>query len=161
MSNSKSQRERAHRLKLSLRNVSLDTQLERYFKQMEELLIEVNLSPELKDYIKILISHLSQDNIGFQVHKKTVLENGETEEIIEAVKNWRESEIFTDRERAVLKWAEYSLQHTSSDFGDVFLDTKKVLTAQEITDATVFSHMVKSWSLCAKAVAASRGLETN
>lgn len=64
------------------------------------------LEPSLNELIKIRASQLNGCGVCLHMHTKEARAQGESETRIFMLDAWRESPLFTDRERAALAWTE-------------------------------------------------------
>ena len=64
------------------------------------------LDPALAELIKIRASQINGCAVCLAMHTRDARKNGETEERIYLLDAWRESSIYTERERAVLAWTD-------------------------------------------------------
>ena len=69
---------------------------------LEKYLSSVELEPSLKELIKIRASQLNGCAYCIQMHTEQARKQGETEQRIYALSAWKESPLFTDKEKAVL-----------------------------------------------------------
>ena len=69
---------------------------------LEKYLDSVDLSPTLKQLIKIRASQINGCAYCIQMHTEQAREQGESEQRIYALSAWKDSPLFTDQERAVL-----------------------------------------------------------
>lgn len=68
--------------------------------------VEMGLEKSLIELIKIRASQVNGCAICLDMHTRDAIEQGETAERIIMLDAWRESPLFTDRERAALAWTE-------------------------------------------------------
>jgi AhpD family alkylhydroperoxidase len=64
------------------------------------------IEPSLRELVCIRVSQMNGCGICLQVHSERALRLGETRERITLLDAWRESSIYSARERAALAWAE-------------------------------------------------------
>lgn len=96
--------------------------------------IETNL-------LHLLYFRVSQINgcaFCLDMHAKDLRANGETEQRLYMIAAWRETRVYTDRERAALAWAEAVTKLTGNDVpDDVYEDARKHFTDTELVDLTL------------------------
>lgn len=73
---------------------------------MEKYLSSIDLEASLKELIKIRSSQINGCAYCIQMHTKQARTQGETEQRIYALSVWKESPLFSSRERAVLALTE-------------------------------------------------------
>ncbi|MDY7228402.1 carboxymuconolactone decarboxylase family protein [Hyalangium rubrum] len=73
-----------------------------FSKKVEAL----GLEPSLRELVKIRSSQLNGCAFCIHMHTRDARAHGETEERIYLLNGWRESPLYTDRERAALGWTE-------------------------------------------------------
>ena len=65
-----------------------------------------SFDPKLLDLVKVRVSQINGCAYCLHMHRKDAIKQGETEDRLLLLDAWRESELYTDRERAALAWAE-------------------------------------------------------
>ncbi len=93
--------------------LDLDAHAATFSKAMSHLdnasikeLDRVDFDPRLRELVRIRASQLNGCSYCVDVHTKDARATGETEQRIYALPVWRESEFFTDRERAAIAFTE-------------------------------------------------------
>jgi AhpD family alkylhydroperoxidase len=76
------------------------------------------LDPTLAELIRIRASQINGCAVCLAMHTRDARKNGETEERIYLLDAWRESSIYTERERAVLAWTEALTRVTDGGASD-------------------------------------------
>lgn len=74
--------------------------------QQESLIKSSGLEFSLIELVKLRASQINGCAYCIHMHTHTARANGETEDRMHLLNAWRESSLFTDRERAALAWAE-------------------------------------------------------
>jgi len=69
-------------------------------------ILDCGLEESLMELIKIRASQINGCAYCLHMHTAAARENGETEERLYLLDAWRESPLYTDRERAALDWTE-------------------------------------------------------
>jgi AhpD family alkylhydroperoxidase len=69
-------------------------------------LIEGRLEPSLGHLVKIRASQINGCAMCLNMHTQEALKDGETQQRLFLLDAWRESPLYTDRERAALGWTE-------------------------------------------------------
>lgn len=65
-----------------------------------------SIAPRLRRLVEVLVSRINGCFYCIDVHTQQAIALGETQARVEALASWRESDLFTDEERAVFRWAE-------------------------------------------------------
>lgn len=73
---------------------------------LEGYLAETDLTPKIKELIKLKASMINKCAYCIQMHSEQARKNGETEQRIYALPAWQESPLFSAEERAVLALTE-------------------------------------------------------
>jgi AhpD family alkylhydroperoxidase len=68
--------------------------------------IQARLEPSLGHLVKIRASQINGCGVCLNMHTQEARKDGETQERIFLLDAWRESPLYTDRERAALGWTE-------------------------------------------------------
>jgi alkylhydroperoxidase family enzyme len=81
------------------------------------------------------------------MHTREARALGETEERIYLVSGWRESPLYTERERAALAWTEaLTLLAETHAPDDVYAEARKQFSDQELTELTVGIGLINLWN---------------
>jgi len=73
---------------------------------MEKYLHECGLEESLIHLVKMRASQINGCSYCLDMHSRDARKNGETEQRLYVLDAWRETELFTPRERAALAWTE-------------------------------------------------------
>jgi AhpD family alkylhydroperoxidase len=71
-----------------------------------ETWIANSFDPKLLDLVKLRVSQMNGCAYCLHMHRKHAIKRGETEDRLLLLDAWREAELYTERERAALAWAE-------------------------------------------------------
>lgn len=100
-----------------------------------KLLYEGLLPAKLKEMVRIHISVAHNCGYCSTVRSVPAQEEGLTEEIIVEMMNWRDSDIFSDRERAALHYAElFKSGDGAIDSDEVYNDLRQHFSDEEIIE---------------------------
>lgn len=116
-------------------------------KGMETYIERSRLEPKLKELVKIRASQLNNCNFGIELHTRDAQAVGETNERLESLFNWRNSLLYSPRERAALNWCE-SLT-LISEYGapdDVYDEIEQLFSPEEIVELTFVIVTINSWN---------------
>jgi len=114
----------------------------------------------LDEKLLVLMQHrVSQINgCGYclDMHHKDAIHLGETELRLHTLPAWKEVPYFTDRERAVLAYAEALTLHADADDA-VFNALKEFFSDTEIAELTIAIAQINSWNRINKAFRTAPG----
>jgi AhpD family alkylhydroperoxidase len=65
-----------------------------------------NVDQKLLDLVKVRVSQINGCAYCLHLHRQHALKRGETDDRLLLLDAWRESQLYTERERAALAWAE-------------------------------------------------------
>jgi AhpD family alkylhydroperoxidase len=92
----------------------------------------------LRDLIYFRISQINGCAYCLDMHSKDLRAHGETEQRLYLLDAWRETDFFTDRERAALAWAEAVTKVTEGHVPDeVYQEARKQFSEEELIDLTL------------------------
>jgi len=123
---------------------------------LEAAITAGGLEHSLGELVKLRASQINGCAVCLHMHTKDALAHGETPLRIFLLDAWRESPLYTDRERAALAWTE-SLTHiatTHAPDADYEL-VKSQFTEAELVNLTVMIGAINTWNrlqLAARAV---------
>lgn len=104
-------------------------------------------SPVEQNLLELIYFRVSQINscaYCLDMHSKDLRANGETEQRLYGLSAWRETPYYSDREQAALAWAEAVTNcHVPAE---VYNETKKQFTDQELIDLTFAITTINSWN---------------
>ena len=95
-------------------------------------------SPVGKNLLDLIAFRVSQINgcaYCLDMHSKDLRADGETEQRLYLMSNWRETDFFTERERAALAWTEAVNAYDVPD--DVYKEALKHFSETELIDLTM------------------------
>jgi alkylhydroperoxidase family enzyme len=81
------------------------------------------------------------------MHAREARAAGESEERLYLLNAWRESPLYTERERAALAWTEaLTLVAETHAPDDVYAEVRKHFSDQELTELTVAIGLINLWN---------------
>lgn len=105
------------------------------------------LEKKLQHLIEYRVSQINGCAYCLDMHSKDLRHEGETEQRIYMLSAWRESPMYTDRERAALAWAEsVTLLGEGHVPDEVFEQARKEFTDEELIDLTLAVAAINSWN---------------
>ena len=105
------------------------------------------LEKSLIELVKIRASQINGCAFCINMHTSDARKQGETEQRIYLLSAWRESPLYTDRERAALAWTEAVTLITNGHVPDeVFALVRGQFTDQELADLTWAVAAINAWN---------------
>lgn len=100
--------------------------------------------------IKLRASQINGCSFCVEMHSREARADGETEQRLYLVSAWKESPLFTDRERAAFAWVEAVTRIAEAGVADeLYEKTLQHFSAEELTKLTVATGMINIWNrLC-------------
>jgi AhpD family alkylhydroperoxidase len=101
----------------------------------------------IKELVKIRASQINGCAFCIEMHSREARALGETEERIYLLSGWRESPLYTVRERAALAWTE-SLTMVAETHApdDVYEEARRQFSDQALTELTVAIGLINLWN---------------
>lgn len=110
-------------------------------------LAKSSLGQPLLQLIEFRVSQINGCAYCLDMHSKDLRHGGETEQRLYMLEAWRETPLYTDRERAALAWAEAVTLITEDHVpDDVYEEARKQFTEEELIDLTLAVTTVNSWN---------------
>lgn len=115
--------------------------------ELEGLIKKSSLDPLLVHLIKLRVSQINRCAFCVDMHSKEAKIDQERELRLYHVAVWEESPLFTDKEKAALRWAEaLTLLSTGPVSDQLYLETKKYFNDKEITELTMAISLINLWN---------------
>ena len=119
-------------------------------KAMFRLSAYLARSPLEKKLLHLVDFRVSQINgcaYCLDMHSKDLRAEGETEQRLYMISAWRESNLYSDRERAALEWAEAVTTLGEGPVSDdVYAKAAKEFSEQELVDLTMAVVAINGWN---------------
>jgi AhpD family alkylhydroperoxidase len=114
---------------------------------LEAHLASSGLEQSLYHLVKTRASQINGCAYCIHMHTRDARAHGETEERLYLLDAWRESPLYSDRERAALAWTE-SLTHISETHApdDVYEEVRKHFSDVETVNLTMLIGMINLWN---------------
>jgi AhpD family alkylhydroperoxidase len=108
---------------------------------------ECGLDATLLELVKTRASQINGCAFCLQMHTRDARKLGETEERLHLLPAWRETALYTPRERAALAWTEALtlLTHGHAP-DDVYADVRAQFDEAEIAKLTLAIAVINSWN---------------
>jgi AhpD family alkylhydroperoxidase len=105
------------------------------------------LEPTLIELVKMRVSQINGCAYCIQMHASEARKNGETEERLLLLDAWRESPLYTPRERAALAWTEASTLVSQTHIPDsVYAEARERLSEEELVKLTILINAINGWN---------------
>lgn len=105
------------------------------------------LDRRLMALIQTRVSQINGCAYCLHMHTKEALAHGETAARLYLLDAWHESNLFSERERAALAWAE-SLTHIDATHApdDVYDRARRQFSEKELADLSIVIAMINAWN---------------
>jgi AhpD family alkylhydroperoxidase len=120
--------------------------------QIEQYIKKSGLDLKLLELVKYRVSQINSCAYCLDMHYKDAIHLGEKEQRLHLLAAWRESPFYSEKERAVLAYAEALTNISSQDVDDQLFKTLSVFfTDTEIANITISITQINSWNRICKA----------
>ncbi|HEV8391859.1 MAG TPA: carboxymuconolactone decarboxylase family protein [Dongiaceae bacterium] len=114
---------------------------------LEDHLVKSGLETSLYHLVKTRASQINGCAYCIHMHTRDARAHGETEERLYLLDAWRESPLYSDRERAALAWTESLTLIAETHAPDELFDAvKKHFSDDEIVKLTVLIGAINAWN---------------
>ncbi|MES1150987.1 MAG: carboxymuconolactone decarboxylase family protein [Dongia sp.] len=114
---------------------------------LEKAIVESGLEPSLIELVKTRASQINGCAFCIHMHTRDARAHGETEERLYLLNAWRESPLYTDKERAALAWTEaLTLISETHAPDDVYDELRKHFGEAESVDLTALIGQINIWN---------------
>jgi AhpD family alkylhydroperoxidase len=117
---------------------------------LNEAVEKSGLERSLLHLVKLRASHLNGCSYCVDMHTREARQDGESEQRVYLVSAWRESPLYTDRERAALAWTETLTALAGNHVEDEAYEAARVhFSEEEMVKLSVAIGMINVWNrLC-------------
>jgi AhpD family alkylhydroperoxidase len=114
---------------------------------MEKYLAESGLDHSLIHLVKMRASQINGCAYCLDMHSRDARKNGETEQRLYVLDAWRETELFTVRERAALAWTEALTLISQTHAPDaVYGEVSAQFSDAELANLTLLIGTINTWN---------------
>lgn len=119
-------------------------------RELNQAVEESGLERSLLHLIKLRASQINGCSFCVDMHSREARQDGETEQRLYLVAAWKESPLFSGRERAAFAWTEAVTLISSGGVSDeLYEKTLEHFSAEELVKLTVAVSMINTWNrLC-------------
>ena len=126
---------------------AVQTDLIKLFIDFANEVEAAGLEKSLMELVKIRASQLNGCAVCLHMHTRDARKAGESEERLYMLNAWRESPLYTTRERAALAWTETLTTLASTGAPDeVYALVKAEFTDQQSIALTMLINVINSWN---------------
>ncbi len=119
----------------------------RALRNVEAYLHQSTLGPQLIELVKMRASQINGCAYCLDMHSKTLRKNGESEQRLYLLNGWRESPLYTPRERAALAWTDALTRIAEAHPSDALYDeVRRHFDEKEVVDLTTLVGMINTWN---------------
>jgi len=116
-------------------------------KQVQDYLQSSGLEPTLLELVKLCASQLNGCAFCYDMHWKDARALGESEERLYMLTAWRESHLYSERERAALAWTEeLTLIAETGAPDDAYEEARTQFDEKEIADLSLAIAAINAWN---------------
>jgi AhpD family alkylhydroperoxidase len=121
------------------------------YQAMGDLQTRVNnsgLEKSLQELVKTRASQINGCAYCLHMHTRDARAAGESEERLFLLDAWRESPLYTERERAALGWTQAltRLSETANVADDVYEALRASFTEEEMVELTLLINTINAWN---------------
>jgi AhpD family alkylhydroperoxidase len=114
---------------------------------LENYVQSSGLEPSLIDLVKTRASQINGCAYCIHMHTREARTHGETEERLYLLDAWRESPLYTERERAALAWTEAVTLVSQTHVPDaVYEEVRKQFGEAELVKLTMLVATINAWN---------------
>jgi AhpD family alkylhydroperoxidase len=119
----------------------------RLWLEFGNTILESGLEENLMELVKIRASQINGCAFCLHMHTAAARKNGETEERLYLLNAWRESPLYSERERAALAWTEaLTLVPESHAPDEVYHALQEQFTEKEQVNLTLLIVAINGWN---------------
>jgi AhpD family alkylhydroperoxidase len=108
---------------------------------------ESGLEPALLELVRMRVSQINGCGYCLDMHSKDARAKGETEQRIYLLQAWRETPLYSDRERAALAWAEALTNISKAHVSDALYDEARAQFSEaELAALTLAVVEINGWN---------------
>ncbi|MBV8778709.1 MAG: carboxymuconolactone decarboxylase family protein [Alphaproteobacteria bacterium] len=116
-------------------------------RAVEDYLHQSTLGASLIELVKMRASQINGCAYCLDMHSKALRKGGETEQRIYLLSGWRESPLYSPRERAALAWTDALTRIAETQApDDVYDEVRRHFDDKEIVDLTTLIGMINLWN---------------
>jgi AhpD family alkylhydroperoxidase len=134
-------------LKLRIKHRETKPELYELMLQMEKAVLKTDIDRVLYEIIKIRTSQINGCSFCLDMHSKSLLATGQETDRLIHIPIWRESTLFTDKEKAALALTEAVTNIATEGVSDqVYENVRKHFDEKEYMDLIMAINTINSWN---------------
>ena len=115
--------------------------------RLQKVVDDSKIEHRLIELVKIRASQINGCAFCLDMHTKDAIALGESQQRIYLLTAWRETTIYSERERAALAWCESLTQISQTGAPDeIYEEVEKVFSSEEIAQLTMAIVVINSWN---------------
>ena len=119
----------------------------RALRNVEAYLLSCGLDHSLIELVKMRASQINGCAFCLNMHSIDARKGGETEQRLYVLNAWRETKLYTPRERAALAWTEHLTRVSTDGAPDhAYRELAELFSPKEIADLTVLIGQINLWN---------------
>lgn len=127
--------------------------------EFEKYAKSTNLDSALMELVKTRASQINGCAFCLDMHTKDARANGETEQRLYLLNAWRETDFYTEQERAALELTEAITQISTNSISDkLYQDVKEHFNDKDFVDLIYAINQINSWNRLAITTRAEPGI---
>jgi AhpD family alkylhydroperoxidase len=112
-----------------------------------EAWIAKSFDPKLLELVKVRVSQINGCAHCLHMHRQDAVKQGETDDRLLLLNAWRESQLYTERERAALAWAEALTTIAIGHAPDaVYEEANAMFSDDELLALSIGIAMINAWN---------------
>ena len=116
-------------------------------RELEKYLSTSSIEPNLLHLVKMRVSQINGCAFCLDMHSKDLRAAGETEQRIYLLNAWRETSLYSERERSALEWAEAVTNISNGHVPqEIFEKARQTFSEKELVDLTLAVVAINGWN---------------
>ena len=112
-----------------------------------ETWIAGSFDPKLLELVKVRVSQMNGCAHCLHMHRQDAIKLGETEDRLLLLSAWRESQLYSERERVALAWAEALTMIAKTHAPDeVYEEAHSMFSDDELLTLSIAISMINAWN---------------
>ncbi len=137
-------------MKQRLQFFNVAPELMKQVQTLNKAVDECGLETDLLHLVKLRASQINGCSYCVDMHTREAMRDGETQQRVFLVSAWKESPLFSERERAAFTWVETVTLISNGGVSDeLYRETLERFSEEELVKLTVATSMINTWNrLC-------------
>ncbi|MBL6852420.1 MAG: carboxymuconolactone decarboxylase family protein [Alphaproteobacteria bacterium] len=114
---------------------------------LENYVVRSGLESPLIELVKMRASQINGCAFCLDMHSRDARKHGETEQRLYVLPAWRETVLFSDREKAALAWTEALTLISQTHAPDaIYEQAREAFSEKELADLTLLIGTINTWN---------------